>query len=91
MLEYDKNKLPIYHIVVYSPFEYSEVRSAEITTDLYVSGTILPAPQWQDQNANVITLISFSFDAAVAGSASQDVDSASFNFILRDTNNSGEV
>ena len=67
----------------------SVIRSAEISTDLYVSGTILPAPQWQDQNANVITLISFSFDAAVAGAASQDVDSASFNFILRDTNNSG--
>ncbi len=66
-----------------------EIRSAEITTDLYVSGTILPAPQWQDQNSNLIDLISFSFDGASAGEASQDTDSSVFNFILRDTNNSG--
>ncbi len=66
-----------------------ETESAEITTDLYVSGTILPAPQWQDQNSNLINLISFSFDGASAGEPSQDTDSAVFNFILRDTNNSG--
>ena len=65
------------------------VNAAEITTNLYVSGTILPAPQWQDQNSNPITLISFSFDSTISGGASQDMDSDVFNLILSDTNNSG--
>ena len=63
--------------------------SSEITIDIYVSGNILSGPEWQDQNSNLINLVSFNFDGKVAGAESDNVDSNEFNFILRDPNNAG--